>query len=536
MKRDLRIEQARQFAKKVLSGKIKNISKEDYYLFLMSKFTLLKERIMKTDDEHVAYFDCVKYRQYLPVILFISDQIKKTQKVNGIDITKVEIIPSSVASQQLKEYIWIFNKLRDSLGHGKYELDSANDSIILRNPPYMNNIVIPIQLLELFNYITGSRKSEISAKAYREYNDEIRKRVDIAISNEPDNIYFNRYKEYTNKNYNNYLNKKEYYTHKNITRYNNPDNYFQQNNNMLENINSIREYISYAVKVVKESDKLNQQAKQKYLEYIAKLTERVDKLKRKHSKEDSEYIQKLGETIHEISQLIGMCSKPIDFFSLCATYNYASQVLSDKAEAIKENKVPNHSLGCLKMSKLNSQYVKKENGTIVKATDSRVSPKIYNIKRAVLRYIKITNEAIKDYSETKNDFKRKNIIESLDRFYSDMVRLLGDRNKEIIRSLRNATEHGNVKDENGKIYLYDQSNHRDDDTINFECRCDINTFYKLIEDIDLGRSKKDLTLEELLIEISSALEDEELYESLEETVKAVNRLKLVSIFKQVSRK
>lgn len=41
------IQKAREFAQRSLNGNIKNVNREDYYMFLISKFLLLKEMIIK---------------------------------------------------------------------------------------------------------------------------------------------------------------------------------------------------------------------------------------------------------------------------------------------------------------------------------------------------------------------------------------------------------------------------------------------------------------------------------------------------------
>ena len=57
MEKKIVIQKAREFAQRSLTGNIKNVNKEDYYMFLVSKFLLLKEMIIKKDSENnILYF------------------------------------------------------------------------------------------------------------------------------------------------------------------------------------------------------------------------------------------------------------------------------------------------------------------------------------------------------------------------------------------------------------------------------------------------------------------------------------------------
>ena len=47
MEKKIVIQKAREFAQRSLNGNIKKINREDYYMFLISKFLLLKEMIIK---------------------------------------------------------------------------------------------------------------------------------------------------------------------------------------------------------------------------------------------------------------------------------------------------------------------------------------------------------------------------------------------------------------------------------------------------------------------------------------------------------
>ena len=522
----IRIEQARQFAQRALSGNIKNITKEDYQLFLISKFILLKESIIKNDINHNIYFDCQNNFAYLPIIIFIAKKLP-LNKINGIDISKVILTPSDIKNDEFKKYIWIFNKLRDCLGHGKYELNSDNNEIILRNPPYMNNIVVHIELLELFSHIV---ETENQNKLMDAYFESMKKIEEYALVKGYAKVFNKYYFDYQNDKFKkDYIN---YYNYKINYNYDKP-NYKSKKSESNRNPLTIEEARTLLIRMtekVKSSSKFSKQEKGKILNKIYKL---LDGLKK--SKNDKKYNEKFVSVVVEIGELVEIHSKPIDFISLCATYNYANQVLSNKAESIKDNKIPPSRLGYLRMSKLKPQYVRKQNNIFENDPNSRISAKIQMIERNTKKYIADTKKMLADYKMTPVEYKKVSIINALYKFYESRIKDLGDKNKEIILSLRNAIEHGNIKDDYGDVYIYDQSNHTNDDTINFECHCQVSDLYETIEDIDLGRGKKDFTMADFLNEMKYIL-TAETYQDLENVIKEVNMLKLISVLKQAKSK
>lgn len=196
MEKKIVIQKAREFAQRSLNVNIKNFNREDYYMFLISKFLLLKEMIIKKDSENnILYFDYNKSKNYLPAIKYIVDYIK----VNGTiqkNSTIVVIEPKQYNNSNLQFYIWTFNKIRDSLSHGMYEFDLNGEQLIIKNDhsnsrdPYVLNCALPIEMLELFAYIAKKPKSNYNDKEIIEFKEHIKKiRTDFGyVYDEDDKI------------------------------------------------------------------------------------------------------------------------------------------------------------------------------------------------------------------------------------------------------------------------------------------------------------------------------------------------------------
>ena len=72
------IKLSRELVENLLDGNKKKLGKEYYLMFTISKFILLKERILKKDSANkILYFNNVKYAKYIPAILSFADEIKK---------------------------------------------------------------------------------------------------------------------------------------------------------------------------------------------------------------------------------------------------------------------------------------------------------------------------------------------------------------------------------------------------------------------------------------------------------------------------
>ncbi len=124
---------ARMITEKFLAEDNPHLGKDAFYMFSISKFILLKERIIKKDSvNNILYFDNNKFNAYIPIILDFYKQILKSGSYTRNDTT-IELSDKRNKPHKFEDAIWCFNKVRDSLAHGKYSFDFNRKCITIYN-------------------------------------------------------------------------------------------------------------------------------------------------------------------------------------------------------------------------------------------------------------------------------------------------------------------------------------------------------------------------------------------------------------------
>lgn len=150
---------SRELVENLLSGNKQKLGKEHFFMFSISKFILLKERILKKDSRNnILYFNNIKNAKYIPAILSFAEEIKKNATYQ-INCTTIKLKKENKNFQKLSEALWFFNKVRDSLAHGQYTIDLENDILLINNDhsneannAYKLVCSIPIQLLNSISF------------------------------------------------------------------------------------------------------------------------------------------------------------------------------------------------------------------------------------------------------------------------------------------------------------------------------------------------------------------------------------------------
>ena len=628
------VKRAREFAKRTLEGERNDVEKEDYIMFLLSKFVLLKENIIKKNiDENILYFDYEKNYKYLNAIKYIVDYVRK----NGILISnniEVIILPENLkVDESLKAYIRDFHKIRDSIAHGKYQPDAEkglikiNNTNIKENEPKTENsfdikIDLPIEILEIFEYIISNPKEKYSEeeidnfnkqietsrkkykydyskinkniinKEYYEINNIINKRATIdtkkqnkIMNNQPkdnlkqiNNIINKEYYETNNiinkratidvgkqnkimnnqpkdnlKQINNIINK-EYYEINNIINKkatidvgkqnkimnNQPKDNFKQTSNILNNKDTkyiIKEYEKILEEILdctRTSNSISENKKQKILYLLSKykllkydFNKNTIVIKRTSKPEDS-VVRKLKVIIDEIAAIIGINKEENSVIEIPATYNYLQILLSTKEESIEQSPADEKSLGKLKISKLNPKYL---------LTDSQADVINKKIKLTTKKIRKMINQ----YINHKTIEQREYIMIEFKRLNEELFEALIIRNKEIIASIRNSIEHGNIEPQNGDMKLYDQTDPKDEESTNFTCKGSPKDFLEVFEKIELQDKNDDFSYKDFLHEIEYILQDKypqtfSNFISIIEEIRKINEEALLDILKMNANK
>ena len=432
MEKKIVIQKAREFAQRSLTGNIKNVNKEDYYMFLVSKFLLLKEMIIKKDSENnILYFNYNKSKEYLPVIKYIVDYIK----VNGTiqkNSTTVIIEPNQYNNSNLQFYIWTFNKIRDSLAHGMYEFDLNKRQLIIKNDhsnsrdPYVLNCALPIEMFELFIYIAKKPKTKYSDKEITEFKGHSKKmRADFGYVYDEDDKIIKNYNKYNHINYATYnisnINNNTY----NISNINNNSyNYdnLKINLNTYEYSKEQEDVLDALLVMIKNSDKLTDEQRKILYTYLRKLglldfNREIYKTKIKRNKHpDKKYTEKLATVISEISSILGIKNKPNNMITMSAIYNYMQLTFSLNEFNFK-SKDGKESLGYLRISKIHPMYVKSNNNKFDENGDSQYSLKINAIQNSTTNFVARIKEKIQQYRNNPSSVFRQSINDLFKKYY-----------------------------------------------------------------------------------------------------------------------
>lgn len=550
------IQKAREFAQRSLTGNIKNVNREDYYMFLVSKFLLLKEMIIKKDSENnILYFNYNKSKDYLPAIKYIVDYIK----ANGTIVknsTTVIIEPSQYNNSDLQFYIWAFNKIRDSFAHGMYEFDLSGGQLIITNDhsnsndPYVLNCALPIEILEFFTYIIRKPKPKYSDKEiieFQEHSKEMRSNFGYAYD-KSDRIIknYNKYNHINSNTYNISNISNNSYNLDNLKYFNNSYNIDSQkiSYNIYEYSKQQEEILDALLVIIKNSDKLTEEQRKILYTYLRKLglldfNVEIEKTKIKRNRHpDKRYTEKLATVISEISSILGIKNKPNNMLTIAAIYNYMQLTFSlnefdFKSREGKEN------LGYLKISKLHPMYVKSNNNKFDENADSQYSLKINAIQNFTTNFITRIKEKIQQYRNNPSPSFRQSINDLFKKYYEDIIQSFADKNAFVLTSIRNSIEHANVHDVSGQIILNDQSNQNDNHSINFCCYGNADDFFEITNSLESGISKDKFTFDDFLNELKSIIDVSSFNDilSIVEELKTINAEALVSVLNQsISRK
>lgn len=541
MNKEDSIKKAREFAKRSLTGKMGNVNQEDYYMFLISKFLLLKEMIIKKNSkEDILYFDYNRNKDYLPAIKYIVDYIKLNGKVEKNE-TKVDIKPEEYNSSSLQFYIWTINKLRDSLAHGMYEFDLENERLIIKNDhskdrnAYVLNCKLPIEILEFFTYIakkTNFKYDEQEIEEFKKYSKEMRNNFGYSYDYDDDKIENN----ITSYNNDNILNIKYYNDNLNDIKSKKMYEFDSEiiDNNSYKYLNQKKEILKSLLLILKNSDLLSETEKELLYTYLINLGlfDKDFKRLRRNKKTNKEYAKKLTTVISEISSILGIKSNSNEGITFAAIYNYMQLTFSLNNFKFK-SKEEKELLGYLKISKLNPIYVKTNNKKLNLNIDSEYSKKLKSIQSITEKFITQIKEKIMQYKNNPNSLFRQSINYLFKKYYEDIISSFADKNSFVLTSIRNSIEHANIHDVNGVIMLNDQGNQIDYNTVNFVCYGNPNDFYEITNSLETRSSKEKFTFDDFIEELKPIIDSTSLNDLLLiiKELKTINEEALVNILK-----
>ena len=453
---------AKVLTEKLLNGHNEKLDKECFFMFTISKFILLKERILKKNSvSKEFYFDNVKYASYIPFIINLMDEIKKSgcsYKKNNFSIE----YKNPINDPTLDEALWFLSKIRDSLAHGMYSIDLDRDTIVIYNNhendanSYKLICNIPVDLLNKLSFYISqidNKDYKFDDRAYEKYMNNITKYYEYHIK----------------KNYSKLLNKKEIIINK---VYDYP---IKKNDNMeiydeFSLYNKLINAVSYKelytlVKQLLRYRPLNKREK----ELVCKVLEEIKVLYKNNKKtgNNTEYNLKTQEIIDEISKILKLDTKVSNPDGIVALYNYMSLAFT------KTNIDYAHM--CVKNLHFYFDPLGYYDENNPSTYDNLGRKKEYDINIASInkecnKFVSDMDNSLVQYQKYANDKFRHDLMSRFANFYQNILNLYAKKNECIMTPIRNAIEHGNylVKDDNS-IYLCDQKDHRDLNSVNYAC-------------------------------------------------------------------
>ncbi len=540
---------SRELVENLLNGNKQKLGKEYFFMFSISKFVLLKERILKKDSvNNVLYFNNVKDAKYIPAILSFADEIKKNGNYQ-INNTSIRLKKTDRDSQKLAEALWLFNKVRDSLAHGQYTIDLENDSILINNDHSnaINNAYklvcsIPIKLLNSISFyieeINKKTDEKELSRAYREYLEKIATNYDIDTKKLFDNNYIININKYYNnklklddyKYYNDYDNNKYYNNPYNINNeFINKDKNFErktkQNKDFISTdeigddkikklLNNLTiEELYRLVELLLEYKPTSEKQKEQINQIIKKFKSLVDQ--RIKLEEQKIFDAKSSKLMSEISDILGIKVGTKNADATIALYMYMNLVFSQSSEIdyshiclrnliidVNPYKYEDKDLDNLNLSDNERQKI----SSTINFEKNYMNIKNY-INKLCTEFSEKMNIRIEAYYNNPSESFRNLLMDIYAEFYTSIMYSIGNRNQLIITSIRNSVEHGNYYvNKNGSLILYDQTDHSDNKSIKILCGALPQQLFDIAKTIELGDSKDKYNMDDFFKELETIVD------------------------------
>lgn len=513
------IKLSRELVENLLSGNKQNLGKEYFFMFSISKFILLKERILKQDSaNNILHFNNTKNAKYIPAILAFAEEIKKNGNYQ-FNSTTIKLEKNNKDPQKLAEALWIFNKVRDSLAHGQYTIDLENDSLLINNDHSneVNNAYklvcsIPIQLLNSISFYIEEMNEKMNEKdlsiAYRKYLEKVTANYDINTKK----LFGNNYIININKYYNNKLNIDNYKNYNNYLKNTIKDNFeskiqpqkrekdFISTDDIIDSktkiiLNNLTiEELYRLVKLLLEYNPSSEKQKEQIQQILKKFKLLVEQ--RIKLEEQKIFDTKSSELMSEISDILGIKVGTKNSDVAITLYTYMNLVFS------QNNKI-DYSHICLRNLILDFDPYKNGQGT----------SKVYNdtinyINKLCIEFSEKMDTKIEAYYNNPSENFRHSLMSIYAEFYTSIRNSIGNRNKLVLTSIRNSIEHGNYYvNKNGSLILYDQTDHNDNNSIKFLCGSFPQQLFDITKSIELGNVKDKYIMDDFFKELETIVDD-----------------------------
>lgn len=143
MSREELLKISRELTESFLNNKNGPLRVEHYFMLSTAKFIMSKEKLIKTNSKtRTLYFNDTNENNFIVTSFYEEIKDSYTFTMNG-SVVPEEIFDSVIlehnSNPSIKKKIFIIGKIRDSLAHGKYDFDTKNNRIVIRNKYRVGN-------------------------------------------------------------------------------------------------------------------------------------------------------------------------------------------------------------------------------------------------------------------------------------------------------------------------------------------------------------------------------------------------------------
>lgn len=478
MSREELLKISRELTESFINNKNGSLRIEHYFMLSMAKFIMSKERMIKTNSKNrTLYFNDTNENNFIVDSFYEEIKDSYTFTMNG-SIVPNEIFESVIlehnSNPELKKKIFIIGKIRDSLAHGKYDFDIANNRIIIRNKYKVGN--------NEFNFecsISPETLDKFSEDSNNEtFNNTLevldnKKEYTYKLNNQKDDILNDYSKIYPQSTEEDYL-KRIYYELEVLS------NKFERVKKYCSE-DEIVTYNNLYKRALITLDKLATKVKTSNKRSVRVKTKTLSNKTSTH-KEDS-LLDKIVDLLLAIAALIDKNVKR-SVVDTAIIYNHLCLLLSEN-QNLEFRYLRNPSLQVFFKRKNENG---KENDITGALGILKREIKIFNRK-----YLKISN-----YPEIPQKMEAMKKI-YLD-LYNGIMIAFEIRNKNIYSRIRNGIMHSNIEISNGRVVIKDSSEHNVDDPI-FYCIASNEELLNYSKSLEEGNNKENYTLMDFINEL-----------------------------------
>lgn len=443
----LLIQKSKEFAERVLIDGVIEGSTEEYCIFVVGKFMLMKELVLQKNHEtRTIVFDTARNPMITSAALEIARYVKSnnTQLITnirgintGYNTIGIDIEPQNRETNELKEAVWIVNKIRDSIAHGCYHIDFEKETIVIKNDEHLADgyaLVCEIPLTLLDNFF----EQNVSVNyAYNQYlrKDKLLKELSIGIL-------------------------------LNLPKIDSATRMYDENEN-FEDIRNVlaldTQKLYHLFRCIQEADNITPEARKEMNYLINKCFNNELSFKTYPQDCNTDMQKLLHDLFDELASIMKRHNHSSASISLIAMHNYLQNVfgfihLDDPK--IKDN------LYLIDMTRF--RLNRMQNQTVINLTNS--------IKTETQRYIDSIGPMILDFNHMGQINRISNVTIL---FFHKIIELLNNRNYIILSSMRNGIEHTIISEENDEITIRDMKDQTDREEETFSCTSDYEGLYAL---------------------------------------------------------